>query len=52
MTPEECDLRISALQAHFQLLTKDMVALAESGKLPTDPQFVEWLVLIGRGDLV
>ena len=52
MTPEECNYRISELELHFKISTSDMIALAESGKLPTEPQFVEWLVLIGRGDLV
>ena len=52
MTPEECNARVSALESHFEISTSKMIALAEAGKLPTEPQFVEWLVLIGRGDLV
>ena len=44
--------RISSLEAHFQISSSDVIALAEAGNLPTEPHFVEWLVLLDRGDLV
>jgi hypothetical protein len=52
MTAEECLRRISELESHFQMTSRDVILRAESGTLPTEPHFVEWLVLLGRGDLV
>jgi hypothetical protein len=52
ITAEERGHRISDLEAHFQMTSADMIRRAESGTLPTEPHFVEWLVLLDRGDLV
>ena len=52
MTGDECEERISELELHFDMTSRDVILRAESGTLPTEPHFVEWLVLLGRGDLV
>ncbi|HXB71676.1 MAG TPA: hypothetical protein VNY05_25795 [Candidatus Acidoferrales bacterium] len=52
MTLDERDLRIAELESHFELKSADVIKRGESGVLPTEPHFVEWLVLLGRGDLV
>ena len=52
MTVDERDQRIADLESHFQMNSAEVIKQAESGMLPTDPHFVEWLVLLGRGDLV
>jgi hypothetical protein len=44
--------RIEELVSHYRLTSEEVVRRAELGTLPTEPQFVEWLVLLGRGDLV
>lgn len=52
MTAAERNQRIADLESHFAMTSADVVKQAESGSLPTEPHFVEWLVLLGRGDLV
>lgn len=52
MTAEERQQRLEQLAAHYRMSGEEVIRLAESGALPTEPQFVEWLVLLGRGDLV
>jgi hypothetical protein len=52
MSGEERSERIRELEAHYDLKTAEVVELATARKLPPEPEFVEWLVLIGRGDLV
>jgi hypothetical protein len=52
MTTAERNQRIADLESHFAMTSADVVKLAKSGSLPTEPHFVEWLVLLGRGDLV
>jgi hypothetical protein len=52
MTSSERNQRISDLELHFNMPSVDVIAQAESGTLPTEPHFVEWLVLLDRGDLV
>ena len=52
MTVAERDQRIADLESHFQMNSAEVIRQAESGVLPTEPHFVEWLVLLGRGDLV
>ena len=43
MTVKEREQRISELELHFQMTSKDVILRAESGTLPTEPHFVEWL---------
>ena len=52
MTAAERDQRIRDLESEFQLTSADVIRQAESGTLPAEPHFVEWLVLLDRGDLV
>ena len=52
MTATERDQRIADLESHFEMTSAKVISLAESGGLPAEPHFVEWLVLLGRGDLV
>jgi hypothetical protein len=52
MTAAERDQQIADLESHFGMSSAEVIRQAESGVLPTEPHFVEWLVLLGRGDLV
>jgi hypothetical protein len=52
LTPGERQQRISDLESHFSMTSAEVIARAESRTLPTEPHFVEWLVLLDRGDLV
>ena len=52
MTAADRDQQIADLESHFEMNSAEVIRQAESGVLPTDPHFVEWLVLLGRGDLV
>ena len=52
MTLEESSERIRELEAHYNMSSADVVQQATSRTLPPEPHFVEWLVLLGRGDLV
>lgn len=51
MTQEGIDSRIAELSTHYRLSNEDVIEKAQNGTLPPDPHFIEWLVLIGRGDL-
>lgn len=52
MSEPERQQRIEELVAHYGIASQEVVRQAQLGVLPTEPQFVEWLVLLGRGDLV
>ena len=52
MTAAERAQRIRDLESEFQLTSADVIRQAQSGTLPAEPHFVEWLVLLDRGDLV
>lgn len=52
LTAEECEKRLSALREWFGQSDAEIIALAEAKKLPTDPPYGEWLVLLDRGDLI
>ncbi len=52
MTEEDRQRRVKELEKQYQLTNGEIVRRAESKQLPPEPHFVEWLVLIGRGDLV
>jgi hypothetical protein len=52
MTDAERQERLTELSQHFRLTGEDVVRKAEAKELPLEPEFVEWLVLMGRGDLV
>jgi hypothetical protein len=44
--------RIASLERWASLSTADMIARAEARTLPPDPEYAEWLVLVGRSDLL
>jgi hypothetical protein len=52
MTETERQERVTELSQHFRLTGEDVIRKAEAKELPLEPEFVEWLVLMGRGDLV
>ena len=52
LTDAERSQRIQELERHYNLSSHDIVERARAGTLPPEPHIVEWLVLIGRGDLV
>jgi hypothetical protein len=52
MTVAEREQRIADLEVHFQMTSADVIERAQAGTLPGEPHFVEWLVLLDRGDLV
>ena len=52
MTAEERQRRIGELESHFQMTSAEVIRRAELGTLPSEPHFVEWLVLLDHGDLV
>lgn len=52
MTEMERQERLKQLSEHFRLTDQEVVRKAEVGELSNEPEFVEWLVLLDRGDLV
>ncbi|MEB3121952.1 MAG: ABC transporter permease [Snowella sp.] len=52
LTQTERDRRLNALQENFKMSDQDVIELAENLKLPADPEFGEWLILLDRGDLL
>lgn len=52
MTEAEQTKRLQELSEHYGITNEDVVHRAESGTLSREPHFIEWLALLGRGDLV
>jgi hypothetical protein len=52
MTEEDRQERLKQLAERYLLTDDEIVARAQSGNLSSEPHFIEWLVLLGRGDLV
>ncbi|MGO8734846.1 MAG: hypothetical protein ACLQVM_18875 [Terriglobia bacterium] len=52
MTETERQERLKELSEHFGFSGDEAVRKAEARELPHEPEFVEWLVLLGRGDLL
>lgn len=50
--PMDVDLRIRSIRDALGITDEELVRRAEAGTIPLDPVIAEWLVLIGRGDLV
>jgi hypothetical protein len=44
--------RLASLRQWSGRSDDDVVRTAEEGRIPADPEFAEWLVLLGRGDLL
>ena len=49
---EAREQRLAALRAWAQRSDADVIQAATRGQLPADPEYAEWLVLLGRGDLL
>ena len=52
MTAEDRQKRLGELTKRYGLTNEEIVQRAESKTLSSEPHFIEWLVLLGRGDLV
>lgn len=52
LSAEEKEQRLAVLRGRTGLSDDEVVRRSESGGLPTDPEYAEWLVLLGRGDLL
>lgn len=52
LSPEARERRLAALRQWAGWTDSEVIARAEQGQLPPDPPFSEWLVLLGRGDLL
>lgn len=52
LPPEEAARRLVALQQQFAMTNADVLRLATEQRLPRDPAFGEWLILLDRGDLL
>jgi len=44
--------RVASLERWASLSTPDMITRAEAKTLPPDPEYAEWLALVGRSDLL
>ncbi len=52
LTEEQKARRLAALRAWSGKSDAEVLRAAVEGNLPRDPEFAEWLVLMGRGDLL
>jgi hypothetical protein len=52
LDPAQREARVAALREWAGFDDDELVRRAERDELPGDPDFAEWLVLIGRGDLI
>ncbi len=52
MLPGEIEVRLRQLRDHYGKSDDEILDEASAGTLSPEPQFVEWLILLGRGDLV
>lgn len=52
LTDDERQDRISSFEDRYGLTSAEIIERAEAGKLPPDPEYGEWLLLLGRGDLL
>ncbi len=52
MSPQQIDDRLNDLRSEYHLSDSEVVSRAIHGDLSPEPHLLEWLVLLGRGDLV
>lgn len=52
LSDEERQSRLFALSEWSGLSNAEMIEMAQSNELPLDPEYGEWLVLLGREDLI
>jgi hypothetical protein len=52
LSAQETEDRLVVLRQRAGLSDEEVIHRSEAGQLPSDPEFAEWLVLLGRGDLL
>lgn len=52
MSDDERRLRLEELELAYGLTDEEVIRRASEKNLPAEPDFAEWLILLGRGDLV
>ncbi len=52
LTPDARKQRLQELALKFKMRDAEIIEKAKNGKIEPEPEFVEWLLLLGRGDLV
>lgn len=52
LTTEKRKERLSELAEKFRMSDAELIKKAERHQIEPEPEFVEWLLLLGRGDLV
>lgn len=52
MTSEEVAERLAQLRTYYGLGDADVIERAANRDLPSEPHFIEWLILLGRSELV
>lgn len=52
LSVEEIQERLTALREWSRLTDSQIIEMAEMGTLTPEPEYAEWLVLLGRGDLI
>jgi hypothetical protein len=52
MTEVDRSRRISELEAHYAMTSKQMLEAARAGQILSEPQAIEWLILLGSGELI
>jgi hypothetical protein len=52
LTHEEGELRLIALREWAELSDSEVIEKAQTHQLPSEPEYCEWLILLGRGDLI
>jgi len=52
LSAEEKEARLEALRKWANRTDAEVIQQAEHGRLPSEPEFAEWLVLLDRGDLL
>lgn len=52
MSKDEVEQRLNELHTSYALTHEAVIRMAEAGELPSGAHFVEWLILLDRGDLV
>jgi hypothetical protein len=52
ITSEETEQRLIALREWSKLSDNEVIEKAQIHQLPSEPEYCEWLILLGRGDLI
>lgn len=52
MTEADRSRRISELESHYSMTSEQIQRAAQAGQMLSQPHAIEWLILLGRGDLI